>query len=121
MEIKGALQSSQPAIEVDKIGVEQTSKDTKIININQNDVAAIKQTGEYTKKQIEKAVEKLNKFLQGNTSHAQFSMHDKFNEIMIKIIDDNTGEIIQEIPSKKIVDMIAKMCEMVGIVFDKRA
>lgn len=71
---------------------------------------------------VKKAVDKLNKFLEDNKTHAEYQFHDKLkNDLMIKIIDDNTGKVIREIPPKKILDMIAKMCEMVGIIVDKKA
>ena len=40
---------------------------------------------------------------------------------MIKIIDENTKEVIVEYPPKKILDLIAKMCELAGIAIDKKA
>lgn len=71
---------------------------------------------------IKKAVDKLNKFLEEDNAHAVYEMHDKFkNDLMIKIIDNNTHEVLMEVPPKKILDMVAKLCEMVGVVFDKKA
>lgn len=72
-------------------------------------------------KEVKKSVEKLNKFLEDEKVHVEYEVHDKLNQLMIKIIDDNTKEVIQELPPKKILDMVAKMCEMVGILMDKRA
>lgn len=72
-------------------------------------------------KELKKAVEKLNKFLEDDGAHAEYSVHDKFNDIMIKIVDNKTKEVILEVPPKKILDMVAKMCELVGVVFDKKA
>ncbi len=72
-------------------------------------------------KDLKKAVDKLNKFLEDNKTHAEYKFHDKFsNDLMIKIVDDK-GKVVQEIPPKKILDMVAKMCEMVGVLFDKKA
>ncbi|MBK1812938.1 flagellar protein FlaG [Clostridium sp. YIM B02505] len=72
--------------------------------------------------EIKKAVEKLNKFLEGDNAHAVYEMHDKFkSDLMIKIIDDKTKEVLMEVPPKKILDMVAKLCELVGVVFDKKA
>ena len=76
---------------------------------------------EYNKKDLKIAVNKLNNFLKDDSTHAEYSVHDKFNVIMIKIVDDKTKEVIMELPPKKILDMVARMCELVGIVFDKRA
>ncbi|QAA31644.1 flagellar protein FlaG [Clostridium manihotivorum] len=72
-------------------------------------------------REIKKAVEKLNRFLEGDNAHAVYEVHDKFkSDIMIKIIDNRTKEVLMEVPPKKILDMVAKMCELVGVIFDKK-
>ena len=38
-----------------------------------------------------------------------------------KIVDRDTKEVLVEVPPKKILDMIAKLCEISGVVFDKKA
>lgn len=80
-----------------------------------------KQEESYDEKDLDKAINKLNNFLKDESTHAEYSVHDKFNTITIKIIDNVTKEVIMEVPPKKILDMVARMCELVGIVFDKRA
>ena len=87
---------------------------------------AISNSKDTTKKEIGKedvknAVDKLNKFLEGEKVHAVYEVHEKLNDIMIKIVNNETKEVILEIPPKKILDMVAKMCEMVGILVDKKA
>lgn len=72
-------------------------------------------------KDVKKAVDKLNQFLEDDNTHVEYEMHDKFkNDIIIKIVDE-AGKTIQEIPPKKLLDVIAKMCEMAGILLDKKA
>jgi flagellar protein FlaG len=39
---------------------------------------------------------------------------------MVKVIDNETQEVIQEIPPEKILDMVAKMWEVAGILVDER-
>lgn len=92
----------------------QASEKLKVDGKN-NGIAEIKD------KDLKNAVEKLNNFLEDNKTHAEYEVHEKLNDVMIKIVDDNTGKVIQEIPSKKILDMVAKMMEMVGVLFDKKA
>ena len=86
-------------------------------------VTGIKESSDGTIKEIdvEKAVDKLNKFLEDENVHAEYSIHDKLRDVMIKIVNSDTKEVILEIPPKKILDMVAKMCEMVGILVDKKA
>ncbi|MCM1988110.1 flagellar protein FlaG [Oceanirhabdus seepicola] len=72
---------------------------------------------------IEEAIEILNKLLHKRKSKIEVENHDFFkNDLMMKIIDEETGEVLVEVPPKKILDMIATMVEMAeGIVIDKKA
>ena len=71
--------------------------------------------------EIKNAVGKINKLLEGQSTHLQYEKHDVLNQMIIKVIDDNTSQVIEEIPSRKILDMVAKMLEMAGILIDKKA
>lgn len=75
---------------------------------------------EYDEKDLVKSVKKLNKFLEDENVHAEYSIHKELNAIMIKIVDNKTKDVLMEIPSKKILDMIAAMCKQVGLI-DKKA
>ena len=117
---------------MDVIGISQGRQISTDYNLNQkiSNVESVKLTPDnenlntdvnFSDKDIEKSVEKLNKFLEDENVHAVYERHDKFNTIMIKIVDNNTKEVVAEYPPKKILDMVAKMCEMVGILVDKKA
>nr|WP_272509005.1 flagellar protein FlaG [Clostridium ganghwense] len=70
---------------------------------------------------IKKAVDKLNKFLEGEKTHVEYERHDKFkSEFIIRIINDTTKEVIKEIPPKKMLDMVAEMCKLAGVMFDEK-
>lgn len=55
-----------------------------------------------------------------NDKRLVFSINEKTNQIIAKIVDISTDEVIREIPPEKIVEMIADMCERAGIFIDKR-
>ncbi len=74
-----------------------------------------------TEQKLNNSIDKLNKFLEDDKVHAEYEVHDKLKDVMIKIVKDDTKEVIMEIPPKKILDMVAKMCEMVGVLIDKKA
>lgn len=65
------------------------------------------------------AIEKTNHIEVGKTE-CQFSIHEKTNQIMIKIVDQETREVLKEIPSEKILDMVAKMCDLAGVFVDEK-
>lgn len=72
-------------------------------------------------KDLGKAVDRLNKFVETDNITVEYDIHPQFKDIMVKIIDKKTGDVITEVPPKKILDMVAKMCELAGVIFDKKA
>lgn len=67
-----------------------------------------------------KSIEEANKKIQGHLTSLEFSIHDKTKEIMVKVKDRETGEIIRELPPEKVLDMIANMLELAGLLVDER-
>ena len=70
-------------------------------------------------KQFINAIEKANQ-LQRGTTECQFSIHQDTKQVMIKLVDTTTKEVIKEIPSEKILDMFATMCEATGLFVDTK-
>jgi len=66
------------------------------------------------------AIEKANKAIVISGRQLEFSIHEKTKEIMVKVIDTETKEVIREIPPEKILDMVACILEMAGILVDER-
>jgi flagellar protein FlaG len=66
----------------------------------------------------EKAVEELNKVLNYEATHLKFTIHEKLGDYYVQIIDNQTNEVVREIPSKKILDMVAQIQEKLGILVD---
>lgn len=72
-------------------------------------------------KKLIEAVEKENPDIMGVNTNLEFSVHKKTKQIMVKIVDSNTKEVLKELPSEKILDMAAHMMEKAGIFIDKKA
>lgn len=66
------------------------------------------------------AIERANKTLRGVNTSFEFTIHEKTKEIMVKVINSETNEVIREIPPEKILDLVAKMWELAGILVDER-
>lgn len=66
------------------------------------------------------AVDKANKVLFKNDTYLKFSVHEKTKDIMVKIIDNSTGEVLKELPPEKLLDMVAKIWEIAGIFVDEK-
>lgn len=70
--------------------------------------------------QLIKAIERAIKSVQGPTTSLDFSIHKQTKQIMVKVLDKETGELIREIPPEKTLDFLAKLWEMAGILIDER-
>lgn len=51
----------------------------------------------------------------------QFSLHEATGRTMVKVINKDTDDLIREIPPEEILDLAAKLDEMVGVLFDHAA
>jgi flagellar protein FlaG len=72
------------------------------------------------KKELDKAIKKMNKFLEDDKTHAEYAVQKDLGTLMVKIVNDETKEVVLEVPSEKFLDMIAYMCKQVGLL-DKKA
>lgn len=73
-------------------------------------------------KDAKKAAEVVNRLLENKSVHIEYEQDSDFKYIMImKVVDNDTNQVINEIPSKKILDMVAQFCEMAGLIVNKKA
>lgn len=70
-----------------------------------------------TEEQVISTIEKANEKIQYNNTRLEFLIHDKTHEIMVKVYQDD--QVVREIPSEKILDMVAQMLEMAGLLVDE--
>jgi flagellar protein FlaG len=70
--------------------------------------------------QLIKAIDKAVKALQGPTTTLEMSVHEKTHQILVKVLNKETGELIREIPPEKTLDLVANMMEIAGILIDEK-
>ena len=70
--------------------------------------------------EMEKMVQGMNDFLKPVNTHLKFEFHDELKEYYVSIVDNDTQEIVKEIPPKKLLDMYAAMTDFLGILVDKK-
>lgn len=75
---------------------------------------------EVSKEKVENALRDINAKIRPTRTECQFSYHEQTKRICIKVLDQDTGEVIREIPPEKTLDMIAKSLELAGILVDEK-
>jgi flagellar protein FlaG len=88
-----------------------------------NELIKAEQQGEslsISEEQVVKAMERAIKAMEGPYTTFDISIHEKTKQLMVKVLNKETGEVIREVPKEKTLDMVAKMMEMAGILIDER-
>ena len=49
------------------------------------------------------------------------SVHEATNRIVVRVVDDSTGEVVREIPPTKFLDMVSKLEKLAGFIMDEKA
>lgn len=50
----------------------------------------------------------------------EYSIHEKTKQVMIKVLDSITDEVIKELPPEKIQDIVGGLWEVAGLIIDKK-
>ena len=72
---------------------------------------------------LEEKTGQLNRAMEIFNKRLRFEVHDETERIMVKILEkrvDNTDEVIREIPPERVLDMLARLEEMIGLLIDER-
>lgn len=96
----------------------ERSQDTprKVVNRKQETPSARE---EIPREQVEKATEKLNRLMGIMDKPLEFSVNEKSDRVIVKIIDQQSGEAMGEISPKRVLDILSSFTQMAGLMFDE--
>ncbi len=92
---------------------------------NSNNVEAVKMEShelmfQNEEKRLKESVEYANKALEGSGRHFKYEVHEQTKQVVISVMDDRTNEVITEIPSRKLLDIVGRLMELAGLIVDER-
>ena len=118
MEVKAISHGRQQAYNFENVG-SGINLETNIekIKLNENQSTLDKEKP----KEVKDSLDKLNKLLEGKDIRLEYEIYSKFRALTIRVIDTKTNEVIKEIPPRKIIDMVEKLCEIAGVLVDEKA
>lgn len=68
--------------------------------------------------QVQEAVETLNRAMSALDTQARFMVHEDLNQIMVQVLNVKTHEVIRQIPPQQVLDAVADMLRLVGLLVD---
>jgi flagellar protein FlaG len=70
---------------------------------------------------LDKAVERINRELQGANRGLRFSIDDQSGRIVVKVVDTKTDEVVRQIPSEEVLALARRARSGDGMIIDKLA
>lgn len=65
------------------------------------------------------AIDKANRTLGAYGTELRFSIHEASGEVMVKVINTKDDSVVREIPPERVLDFVANVKKMLGIIIDK--
>ncbi|NHA17553.1 flagellar protein FlaG [Helicobacter pylori] len=92
------------------------------INTIENTIDESKTTidSDQYKPKLELLSERLNEEMKRIGTDINFSYNDTIKGLVVSVKDANGDKVIREIPSKEAVELMQRMRDVIGIIFDKR-
>ena len=98
----------------------QTADATLNLSVEPKNTGTEPQKEEVVSSKMKDAIDKVNAKIVPSKTRCEFSYHEDTKRVSIKVIDQNTEEVIREIPPEETLDMLSKMWELAGILVDER-
>lgn len=74
-----------------------------------------------SRREVEDAVQKVVKFVEPLKNHLQFSVDDQSGQLLVKVIDQATKEVIRQIPSEEMVSIANALDRLQGLLVRQSA
>lgn len=111
---------------MDKISVQGfrmatvNSQDRSGENVVKEDNPQEKKAEKIGPQEVTSAIDKINKTVRIFNRSIQFTKHEESGRLWVKVVDTETKKIVREIPPEEILEIMARIEEMVGLLVDER-
>jgi flagellar protein FlaG len=72
-----------------------------------------------TGEMMKRVAEAMDQYVRSTQHDLEIKIHEGTGRILIKVVSQETGEVIREIPPEEMLDLAVKMEEMAGVLFHK--
>jgi flagellar protein FlaG len=76
---------------------------------------------EVTEASISRVIDAANEALRPSFFRLDFNIHEATNLVMVQVIDTNSEEVLREVPPESRLDIIARIQESAGLLFDAQS
>lgn len=104
--------------ELQKIAIEQD----QVEKVKKEEVKKVENNKDKQdlRKEITELAAKLNDEIVPLSNDIRFGFSDELGQMFVNVVDANTGEVIRQFPSEEAIEIMTKMKELIGMLFDKK-
>lgn len=74
----------------------------------------------FSKEELQKKVDEINEYVLGFNAQFSFKVHEGTGRTFVRLIDMQTHDVIKEIPPENMLDVVAGIWDLMGIVVDRK-
>ena len=100
--------------------VPETSSITPISSVVATNTNPVEKAPEETSKELAEAMEAVEIMMNVRNRSIQFVKDESSGANIVKVIDDNTGEVIRQLPSEELLGFMRNLTKMLGNFLDER-
>lgn len=71
-------------------------------------------------REVEEAIRKLNDTAEAMQLSLRFLMHEESERWMVQVVDVMEGEVIREMPPERVLNVVAQIQSLIGVLLDER-
>jgi len=66
---------------------------------------------------VQQSLEEINKVMAGLSISVQFKIDLDYKELIVKVVDQDTGKLIRQMPTEEVVKLSKAMDNLKGLLF----
>jgi flagellar protein FlaG len=83
--------------------------------------AKVSEAGKLSADQVQHSLQEINKVLTGLSISVRFQVDPQFKEVIIKVVDQENGRVIRQIPTEDVVRIAKAMDDLTGLLVAQKA
>jgi flagellar protein FlaG len=64
---------------------------------------------------------RINAFMQSSSANVQFMVDGKSNDVIVRVVDTQTNQLIRQIPSEEMLAISQELDRVTGLLFEQKA
>ena len=90
-------------------------------NLTALDIPLLFEEGDIAEPVLDRYVDSVNQALAPSFFRLNVGVHEATNRFMVQVVDTNTDEVLRELPPESRLDIVARLQEFAGLLFDERS